>query len=568
MNLITTLQELREAIDLKVVKANLDNYAIGIFAYEQSRFQKVRAKEQSLIYQALKILEKSSVAYLEQFDKLKQFDNQADLVFSEMMCLFIKLYFTHPKEAKCMIEAVLLFDTLGRSLLANNTVMVDSAPLVLGTLLDRCGIDTTGLVEIAQKNQLNTLYLQDEVCLIESISSVETSSELENISHLSSDVLEKMRLIQRLRASVRRSDSFYHAVMANQFDFDIVSQQPTKENTAMFLSMLSEIFAHAKMQDTGKLYTLLFNPPPGARVSDFSVVAFIQNTMSGWLIFSLVQAPTVLLFDQRLQFIMAVLAQLNHRKTGLPAYATADIYLPFFMLAQYIGNTKLKFHPLIQAHLPIINEMNKRHTAQAITTYTNQFFHSRGLRTKPLKPMRMHMTTQIEWTETKGSMGEITPAKKVEQMIAKGKIIYNYFNPKRQAFRELMPMSTASKVLWNAQSIVDSTLRNLQFADMLDLIKGVFQIYSASDTLEQQLQSLARGLIPLTPRMYYSDQGSHALVSYEGQEALEFIKKRVETIQDEISVVGLPENPMITAWCTELLTKVQELTLNVVVKNL
>ena len=569
-----TLAELQYAMTIEDVQANLDSFAVGILVNEQSKNRKALLRAQSFVKDELTRLDESSQDYQDKMDLLRVFENQPELGFYYTVALFDNLAETYPIEAKQMLEAVLSFDTMGRYLLEERPIVLDRQPFVLETVMQRRGIHLTALKDTARQNQLNTEILRDQTApVIRLVEPPLPFSCPDNVSELEETRRLAFIRLNNLANAVCSRETLYRAIEQIPFDFSLISQPSTKDNIKAFLYILAEIFVHAKIQDCSKLETLNVAVSADSKISTHSTVAFLQNTLCHWFILSLVQAPTISVFEQRIGFIMAVFAQANKTSPHLPANASADIYLPLFILSAMVTKSVLQYHPAVKPNLVCMEDMNARFDATAITRYTNHIklpvekkAKSGIVKTSSLPPMRMYMTTQLAWGAAVAESADkeylieaATSAAK--QSIARGEAVYNYFNPERQRLRTpVSEMSMAARALFNAQTAVHILFENnTDIYTISDLMNTAFATHRSDDDIDKQLQMLAGALLSPIPRIYYQTKHSHQWVGIEGIDAIDYIQKYVVKARVENYKANLTEyTAAVSSWCTAILTKIEQ----------
>ena len=570
----TTLAALQSAMEIDDVKTHLDAYAVGILAYEQSHNRKNQFKAQVAIKNELKSMSPSSQVYQEKLELLKAIENSHEMGFYYTIALFDSLAETHPQEAKKMIEAVLSFDLTGRYSLDKRLILVDGHPFVLDEVLKKRGIDFAAFKEMARINQLNTEFILDPTEEAEPLAAIPPSFSLpENFGELTEATRDALIELNRGATTVCNSQLLRMRADSLSLDFTQVSQFPTKENIRAFLSVLSEIFSHAKTQDSAKLETLNFAADQ-SKISAHSTVAFLQNTLCNWMILSLVEAPTIAILEQRLMFLMAVFAEANKKEPHLPLDTSADMYLPLFILSKIAIESALSSHPLVYPNLKCMQDMSARSNASAVASYIGHIkpVPPKSLkvpeikRVRSLSPMRMEMTTRLAFSEEIAQLVDresqaqaaISAAK---QSIARGESIYNYFNPRRQRFgAAISKISTKASAIFNDQPAVHFLFKDdAGIYALVDLISTVFPIHKATDNLAKQLQTLEGALFSKNPRIYYFRKPGK-LVGLEGGDALDYIAKQLVNCKLEGSKSKLIEySAAVNAWCDNILMKIEQL---------
>ncbi len=277
----TPLKKLQDALKIEAVNSNLDSYAIGILVYEQTKFRKSQIKEQNKIEAESSAVDTSSQAVL-----LVDLYAQLDMGFYHTVALFHQLALTNPREAKQMIAALLSLDTIGRYLLEERPVILDGTPFVLDNVLQELNIDSVFLKERARLNQSNTVFIND--CSQE-LQPVEPTAIVfgfpEYLKDCDESIKTACKTLERTAKSVSEGEALRKTASQFLFDFDLVSKLPTEENIHLFLDILAEIFAHAKMQDSSLLDTLDAEAPKGTKLGRYSKVSLLQNTMDSWFFY-------------------------------------------------------------------------------------------------------------------------------------------------------------------------------------------------------------------------------------------------------------------------------------------
>lgn len=569
MPAITTLKEIQGALALEDTKSHLDSYVIGILVYEQSKSRKAQIKAETQFNKELEKLGESSLKYQALQERIRACATQLDLGFYYTIDLLDQLANTHPHEARQMIEAVLSFDTMGRYLFEQQPTILDGKPFALNALLERNHINPVPLKVAAWQNQSNTDYIRD-IKSIPRIAQTPIAFSLPgDYDRLDDPTKRALRSLKRKAETVSESESLLKTASAISFDFTLVSQSPTKASIHHFLSILAEIFAHAKMQDSSKLDTLNVQAPQGSSVKRYSTTAFLQNTLSPWLILSLVQAPNANVFEQRLRFIMAAFAKANKKNPGLPENANADMYLPLIIFAKVVLPSALEHHPLTQPNLDKIKALSKLNNAQAITKYTNQIKCTTGGKTSRLVETRMGMTTHLTLSKEYADLSDDTsPERSVRASIVRGDAIYNYFNPSRQSSMGAMEnMSTTARRLMQALPHVESIFKNFDVSHERGVLLSTFPLYKADDHIEKQLQVLASALQSTHPRIFVEKKNLlmrafTPLQCYENMDAVNFIEKAIGRLTKKLHDMRpvMPEyNKAVNLWSAAILNQVRQL---------
>jgi hypothetical protein len=476
--MLDEIKTIENALKLKSVKADLQSYAVGVLIQQQKKYRKIQ--RQSILNLTQQInrekLDSSTIAYKDCVAKIEELET-IDLGFYYTMYMFSQLK-GHRHAVKSMIQAILSLDTMGRYLLESRVIklVVDDLPVqdfMLTKVFQDYEIDVTALKEAACQNRKNTTLISDNINLP---------------SYSSNDSLQKI-------------------VESLTLHFDLLSQPCTDENVCEFLSVLAELFAHAKTQDGSKLDTLNAKMLPGEKINMFSTVTFLQNTLNRWLLASLIAADNMSIFDNRLRFIMAVFATANPIHplqpsiaapkqyipkviAPLPPNATADMYLPFFILARNIErHVKLTSHPAITPYLRIMRDMNERSIADTITNYTSGIHIVSTNGEVPLNPMRMLMTTVLERISEIANLKSYSFSlfnlfhrfsekeamkKSAYAAIKRGGTVLSYFNPHHNRFfKPLSPMSDSARAILTSVSIIDVLFKTIENEASPELIEHV-----------------------------------------------------------------------------------------------
>ncbi len=281
---------------------------------------------------------------------------------------------------------------------------------------------------------------------------------------------------------------------------------------------------------------------------------------------SLVQAPTLKIFEQRLKFIMSVFAQVNTKTPGLSDIANADLYLPFFTLAHFLIKSDLHSHQFVKPNLPIIRDMTSRHNAIEITKYTNRI---RGKNKLPLDAMRMEMTTHLALGAATSEIvsdinSEMTAIREAKESIARGNFISHYFKPMHQlSSAGLSEMTLEARNLFCAQSSVKKASEGISLSTMNNMMSSAFAYHKQNEAIAKQLQILASASLSECPRVFYKNILGH-VVGYEGLEALDYIHRQLCRLLVDISKYctnNLHYLSAATQWCTDILFRVEALKL-------
>ncbi len=501
---------------------------------------------------------------------MSEFENSPSLGFYYTIALFDQLSNTYPNEAKQMIEAVLSFDTMGRYLSEEGTIIVDREPFGLEKLLAKHSIDTSALKIAATLNQLNTVYIRDEVRQIEKIALNPIPFLLPNSAGaLDESTLVAFRQLKLMAERVRTCESNLKQVARFSFDFSLLSKSPTEENVQEFLWVVSELFFHAKLQDSSKLDIIGVEAPHGAKLNEYSTVSFLQNTVDLWLSLSLVQAMSAEIFDKRMRFIVAVLVEVNKPFPALPSTASADIYVPFVIFSSIVMKSSLQFHPSVQSHLVLIREMSMQLGTAAITRYTNGIKLSSGGETVPLSPMRMSMTGHLALIKEIADLyGDTSPERIAHHVIMRGKVVYSYFKPPHRLVVSLLSnTSDSARGLFNELPGVRLLSSVLDFYGTLDLMDGIFAIHNPKVTIAKQLQLFENALLSDHPRIYIrqkrllSSTPGH-LRCLENTDALHLVEKEVKNLLRKIQRLKHESEAYkiaLTQWGTAIAERVEQL---------
>ena len=466
--MLDMIKNIERALKRKDVQADVGRFAVGVLIEQQRKYHQIQRQSAQLLKDQIKVLKMApgSPAFQKQMAKIKELE-AVELGFYYTIYMFSKIE-GHKVEIKQMIETLLALDTTGRYLLTDKPIKLDKEPpffeLDLSKILTDYEIDVTVLKDVARKNKANSLK----------------QNELPGIDP--GEPLEKQLASMPLR-------------------FDLLSQIPNEQNVTKFLQILADLFEHAKMLDCTKLDTLNAKMFPGEKVCAFSTVSFLQNRLSDWMFASLIVADNVELLEQRLQFIMAVFATANPLQPPipieptkpivvmmppLPSNATADMYMPFFIISRYIEQ-KLSDHPAVKPYLAIIKAMNKLDIAEALSNYTDRIFVVRGNHPTPLEHMRMLMTTLLDRNpqiaEYKSYLmshlfhfvhKEEPWEKLAREALNRGRAVLTYFNPERKKiFEPISPASKDVQDLYDAQcilgSLFSSLFKGLDGTDLMEL---------------------------------------------------------------------------------------------------
>lgn len=582
----TTLKEIQDAMSMERVHADLDAYALGIFVNELHKYRKELTETKT----SLKDPAIGSGRRSELLAKLDEFERQPDLGFYYTMALFHQLADTHPSEAQKMMIAVLSFDTMGRYLLNDRPVIVDGNPFVLREIFSRHGIDPTPLLAAAKKNQQNIARISDEAMQIEPIAPppLPEFSMLTDKVEQTPELLTECRKLRNLTTSVATTEAIRKKLALISPDFSLVSQLPTEENVKGALVILAEMFHHAKIQDSAKLDVLNETASAGDKISDYSTVALLQNTVSHWLLLSLVQATTVACFDQRMRFIMAVFAEATKKSAALPVNATADMYFPLFLFAKFVDKSVLNHHVAVQENLETIRKMAQCLTPKHMSTHINEDI-SPAIR--PLTPMRMEMTSQLalgkefatfyRYKLAEAAQTAAPPedqgaqeARKAQERIAidaiaRGNAVYRYFNPLHLLVLEpLEKMSTQAWSIFSTLPAVEQLFEDSSFFDLMDMTVSVFPVHLRSDSVYQQLRTLECALLSKHPKIIFWEQPWHlfrheapGFRCYEGKDALHYVKEEALRLLKNMGKRKI--HPMLNQagvdWCRHILTRRSDL---------
>jgi len=519
----TSLDEVKQALTLKNVKDQLGSYALGLLIYEQSVYKKTYGQ------------------------KRLPGPHEPELGFYYSIQLLDRLAETHQVEAVTMIQAILSFDTMGRYLLAEHSIELDGKPFLLMDVLNKYQIDVTVLKETALHNQQHTVSMA--VLPAPSSPGLLTSDvDLHGFPELADT---ERRPLERQANKVRKSAYFHQQVAQFSLDFDLLSQPPGREAVREILLALSDLFEHAKMQDSSNLDAL--------SVSNSNLQAmtpFLQENLASWLVLSLVQAPSTLIFNQRLQFLMMVFSALNNKmkSCSLPVNISGDVYLPFFTFSMILTKSVLKDHPLVLKNQGILQCMNRCHSPASMKTFLDSIHVPIGGK---LSPMRILMMSRLATTREIASLNEPdgSPQNQVEIAanlhLSIGKIVYQYFNPlHHKRFYPLRCMLNSSRTLLQSQSKVALLCRKMGIYELADLLRATFAIHNTKVDIHEQLDALENALFMQTPRLfYYTKRG--ALENCAGQDAFNYIKNYVSKAQ--VSTTGY-----VAARCMKILVDIED----------
>ena len=395
----TEIQRLKAVIALPEVAAKPTDFAIGTLHGYQTKFEKIRRRAITDINKQLMELDPLEALFQEKMQELKTLELRPDWGFYYTLFLFDQLVDPSPNLINTMIQAVLSFDTLGSYLSETQPIIIallnnQHQTVILPDILKRRRIDVFSLNSVAQKNRENTIYFPDSTIPVNTPllpTKVSLLPELDQPSEkISSDFCALFKQVEQAKAV----EMWRKRIAQVPFAFDLLSLEPTPENINRFFKMATELFNHAKMQDSAKLFTLNAAPYPNAKASKSSTVALLQDTMPSWFVLSLVQASTKDVFNQRLAFIVAVINTATPKKTTLPVNTTGDVFLPLFQFASYIDQSLLQFHPIVKSSLPHIKEMASKRSPDDI---------AKSIGGK-IAPMRMVTTSQLVLNAEIGSM--------------------------------------------------------------------------------------------------------------------------------------------------------------------
>jgi hypothetical protein len=501
------IQELREAIHTKSVMDDLEAFALGILLNEQRYY-----KRQPDI---------TAEAMLSPGPKL-------DLGFYSAIALLDKLADDHPLPAKRMMEAILSFDTMGRYLLEERPIVMDGEPFFLEPILLKLGID----IHTLRRNVLmrsKTLFVNLQDPGMQS-SFPDPSVIAEPLSEAVKQGLTQAKFFSEIEALRKKGAKL-------GLDFRLISEVPSDDNLIKLLSIFAEIFAHAKTQDSVKLDRLDCEMPPGGDLNEYSLTAFLQNMLSVWLVLGLVDASSIDVFNRRLHFLSCLLQRATSKEPVLPAYANADLYLPLITMARDFSMSALEHHQLLRPSMRKIKLLNEIHNAIAVTKFTSRFYtlSQDGIK-HPLPPMRMNMTTLIEYSYEFG-----------QDHLVRGKAVFEYFKPKGQHdVGDLAKLSDDASMLLKAlvriKNIRPSCLHRQ------GLIASAYPLHRIEEPIDAQLKTLAFSLLSSTPRIYYRGR-SGSVVALEGEIALSYVHDQIARLRSEGSLHCLT---LELSWCDNL----------------
>lgn len=492
------LQELREAIRTEPVMEQLEAFALGVLLNEQ-RYYKRRPD----------ITVEATVTP----------GPKLDLGFYSAIALLDKLADESPLPAKRMIEAILSFDTMGRYLLEERPIVMDGQPFFLEPILIKLGIDVDKLHRNIHENRSKTVFvnLQDP--------SMESSlPALSAIASPLSEVMQEAKRFSDIEACRKKISNL-------GLNFSLISEAPSETNLIRLLTIFSEIFAHARMQDSVKLDSMNCEMPPGGDLREYSLTAFLQNTLDIWLILGLVDAPSIDIFNRRLHFLTCLLQRAMSKEPVLPAYANADLYLPLIMMARFFSTSALQHHQLLRPCMRKIELLNTMHNAFAVTKFTSRFHTLSQDGTKHFLPaMRMNMMAVLEYSY------------ELEQdHLVRGKAVFNYFKPQGQHdVCDLAKMSDDASMLLKA--LVG--IKKIKLCHPLWFIASAYPLHRTEAPIDVQLRTLAFALLSSTPRIYYQKR-SGKVVALEGETALSYVRDQIARMRSKCSVLSL-------RWCDHL----------------
>lgn len=563
-----TLQALQSAIESKDidVKSKLGAYAVGILIEEQRQSLKRSIKAYDELKAQKPSLDQSSQAYQEILTQLSALEDQPDLGFYYTIDLFHQLASSHPVESKQMIEAVLKFDSMGQYILGASPIVLDEKPFVLEDILRQHAIDVSSLKEIARNNQKITVSQEHDLPVISPV-------EKQPIAFPPPEALEKLDQADKLEAlelyrsamAVSAMEALRKTVDQFHFDFSFVTLAPTKENVSTFIEYLVELFAHAKMQDSSRLYLLTSTIPNEFKQMHSSMVALLGNILPYWFFLALIQSPTVETFTQRIKFIMEVFAELNRPTPHLPSHASADIYLPFIVLSSVFQHSILQYHPTMKSHWHEMQAMSHLHNALTINDYMKKHVHFfvNG-HTVELPSMRMFMMAQLELNkEISFLYAPAYPSPElceINDTIKHGQFVYEYFYPPQSG--SMAPLESMSK---SARTIFDSLLpiqsiiskKNLN-TETKDLLLSAFPLYKSTDSTDKKLQILESVLLAESPRVFFYEKHffRQVLMCLKDSDALEFVESKVSKILEQNKKLDESLSKIeIEKWCLAILEK-------------
>lgn len=527
----TSLDEVKQALTLKSVKDQLGSYALGLLIYEQTVYQKTRPKE------------------------LLSRPNDLDLGFYYTVQLLDRLAETDQVEAVTMIQAILSFDAMGRYLLGTQSIELDGEPFRLMDVLVKHEIDVTLLKETALHNRTHTAYLADETALLPASCNGQLPAVVaqDNIKlDAYAELTDCLRSRLEWQANKMRSRAFFHhQVTQLALDFDLLSQPPGREAVREFLLILSELFEHAKMQDSSNLDVM-----NSSNSNSQAMTSFLQETLSKWFVLSLVQASSTLVFNQRLQFLMAVFSALDNKMKAcsLPVNISGDVYLPFFTFSAIIARSVLKDHPLVLKNNSILQRLNGCHIPASMKAFLDSIHVPIAGK---LSSMRIELTSSLAMAREIAYLNELDGSFQNQvDMAAKlhikiGGLVYQYFNPSHhKLFYPLRCMLASSRKLLQSQSEVALLSRKMDVNDLIGILHGTFAIHNTKADIHEQLDALENALFMQTPRLFYYTRRA-ALECCDGQDALLYIKDYVRGIKVE-------PTHYVAARCSDILARIAQ----------
>lgn len=562
-----TLQALQNALESKEidVRSKLDAYAVGIMIDEQHQSFKSVIKDFQELKDQQSQLSPSNPSYQQIHEQLMALQDQPDLGFYHTIILFHELAISHPVESKQMIEAILEFDSMGRYLLEERSLLIDGRPFKLDDILIQQGIDVAFYKAVARHNQTITVF---EPLDVPALSPVEKSSVAfsppDHLDELNeADKLEAMHLY-RTAMAVSEMEALQKTVDQCHFDFSLVSKASTKENVSVFIEYLVELFAHAKMQDSSKLDLLTTFIPKDFKGWHHSLVALLGNTLPYWFLFALVQSPTVEIFTQRLEFILSVFSELNRATPHLPSHANADIYLPFLVLSSMFQRSILQYHPAMKPYWQKMQTVSHLHNAMSIHNYMHKHMHFfvNG-NTVELPSMRMFMLAQLEIKKELSFLSSKTqePALcKIQNTIKNGEFVYEYFYPPLSGSSiPLERLSENARTIFNAQAQIQLlTSKSSLRTEIKGLLLSAFPLYKETDSFHEKLHALESVLLAESPRVFFYEKHffRRVLRCLKDDDAFDFVELQIKKILDQAKILETPVSKAeIEKWCSAILEK-------------
>lgn len=489
----TELKTLQAALEQDTVQASLDDYAVGIF-YKENKYSK-----------------------------------QA---FCQTINLFDRLAETHPAEAKQMIKAILRFDRLGEYLLHDNEpVMMDGFPFTLSDVLINHDIDTSLLKKAAiANNRHNMLVIKPTQTEVHQATEASSASLVRQASDTSTAALPQS--IVFLIDDVQNCAKIHgRPTIASDYTTGSLT-----EACQALLSALEQLFNDAKLTDSSNL--TLSN----------SRVASLHNAIHHWFIVYLIQAPTIQILNQRMDFMMSILTQSTQK--DLPH--TQELYIVMQSLHRLIMDTELKKHPIIQANQEAFNSVgellnNPNTIANTLITLKRNI---------ELSSSKLSNSSTVNLEDT------------AENDTKTGQWINQYFDI--PAFSTPAPLKiNNSRSITNA----DRLIKELQPLELLfstietstkKLMIGAFPIYNKDACIEMRLYTLSCALLTEHPRISHLEKSSARskeleLKIDEDKEALDYIKKQIKEIKKSWlpQCRDIPLKRAVTEQCQFLLDQIK-----------